>query len=256
MIHPTALVDPGAELGSGVRVGAYSIIGSGVVIGADCEIGSHVVIQGETVLGENNRIHPFASVGGDPQDKKYAGEPTRLEIGSGNTIREYVTIHRGTEQAGGVTRIGDDNWIMAYVHIAHDSRVGSRTVFSNGASLAGHVEVGDDVILGGFTLVHQFCRVGAHSFTSMGSCVKQDVPPYTTVAGNPAAPHGINTEGLRRRAFDKDAIRSLRDAYRLLYKRGLRLDQALAELERRQNEAPELTLLVDFLRVDGRGIVR
>ena len=256
MIHPTALIDPGAELGAGVRVGAYSIIGPGVVIGDGCEIGSHVVIQGETVLGENNRIHPFASVGGDPQDKKYAGEPTRLEIGSGNTIRESVTIHRGTGQAGGLTRIGDDNWIMAYVHVAHDSRVGSRTVFANGASLAGHVEVADDVILGGFTLVHQFCRVGAHSFTSMGSCVKQDVPPYTTVAGNPAAPHGINAEGLRRRGFDDRTIRALRHAYRLLYKQGLRLDQAIGELQRRQAEVPELAALVDFLRIDGRGIVR
>ena len=256
LIHPTAIIDPAAELGSGVSVGPYSVIGAEVVIGDDCEIGPHVTLVGPTRIGRGNRIFQYASVGADPQDKKYVGERTRLEIGDGNIIREFATIHRGTAQDAGLTRIGHDNLIMAYVHIAHDSIIGDRTVFANGASLAGHVAVGDDVILGGFTLVHQFCRVGVHSFSSMGSCVKQDIPPYVTVAGNPAAPHGVNTEGLRRRGFDPAALRALRHAYRLIYKKGLRLDQAVAELECRVDAAPALGPLIEFLRQDGRGIVR
>ncbi len=256
LIHPTAIIDPGARLGERVRVAPYSVIGADVEIGDDCEIGPHVTLLGPTRLGHGNRVFQYASVGADPQDKKYRGERTRLDIGDRNTIREFVTIHRGTAQDRGVTRIGDDNWIMAYVHIAHDSLIGDRTVFANGASLAGHVLVDDDVILGGFTLVHQFCRIGAHSFSSMGSCVKQDIPPYITVSGNPAAPHGINSEGLRRRGFDADAVRSLRSAYRLIYKKGLRLEQAIAELERRDDDARILKPLIEFLRQDGRGIVR
>ncbi|MCP1676158.1 UDP-N-acetylglucosamine acyltransferase [Natronocella acetinitrilica] len=256
MIHSTAIVDPTASLGEGVQVGPYSIIGPDVVIGDHCEIGPHVTLSGPTTIGRGNRIFQFASVGADPQDKKYAGEVTRLVIGDNNTIREFVTIHRGTAQDNGITRIGNDNWIMAYVHIAHDSLIGDRTVFANGASLAGHVSVDDDVILGGFTLVHQFCRIGCHSFTSMGSCIKQDVPPYVTVAGNPAEPHGINAEGLRRRGFGAETLRTLRNAYKTIYKQGLRLDQAIEQLEPASRQEAALTPLVDFLRQDGRGIVR
>jgi UDP-N-acetylglucosamine acyltransferase len=256
VIHPTAIVDPAAVVAEDVHIGPYSIVGADVEIGPCCEIGPHVTLKGPTRLGAGNRIFQYASVGEDPQDKKFAGERTWLHIGNGNTIREFVTIHRGTAQDEGRTVIGDGNWIMAYVHIAHDSRIGSGTVFANGASLAGHVQVDDCAILGGFTLVHQFCRIGAHSFSSMGSCVKQDVPPYVTVAGNPAAPHGINAEGLRRRGFDEAGLRAIRNAYRLIYKRGLRLEQAIAELDAERSTWPQLDALVGFLQVPGRGIVR
>lgn len=256
LIHPTAVIDPAAELGANVSVGAYSVIGPGVEIGDDCEIGPHVTLCGPTRIGRENRIFQYASVGDAPQDKKYGGEDTRLEIGDRNTIREFVTINRGTVQDRGVTTIGDDNWIMAYVHVAHDCVIGDRIVFANGASLAGHVIVGDDVILGGFTLIHQFCHIGAHAFTSMGSSIKQDVPPYITVAGNPAEPHGINAEGLRRAGFAAAEIQALRRAYRSLYKAGLRLEQAIADMESMVAEYPSVGELSRFLRAASRGIVR
>lgn len=256
LIHETAVIDPAARIGRNVSIGAYSVIGADVWIGDDCVIGPHVTILGPTRMASGNRVYQYASIGADPQDKKYAGEETLLEIGERNTFREFVTVNRGTVQDNGVTRLGDDNWIMAYVHIAHDCQIGSRTVFANGASLAGHVRVADDVILGGFTLVHQFCRIGAHSFSSMGSAVKQDVPPFVTVAGNPAEPHGVNSEGLRRRGFSRDAVQAVRRAYRVLYKQGLRLEQALDALQPMAEEQPELQQLVAFLAEEGRGIVR
>lgn len=256
LIHPTALIDTSARLGINVSVGPYSIIGPDVEIGDNTVIGPHVTLQGPTRLGRDNRIFQYASVGEEPQDKKYRGEETRLEIGDGNTIREFVTINRGTLQDSGTTRIGNDNWIMAYVHIAHDCMIGNRVVFANGASLAGHVHIEDDIILGGFTLVHQFCRIGAHAFTSMGSCIKQDVPPFVTVSGNPAVPHGINAEGLKRRGFDREQIQAIRRAYRALYKSGLRLEQALIEVDRIMGEYPALASFAQFVRASTRGIVR
>ena len=255
-IHPTALVDPQAELHSSVQVGPYAIIGAHVRIGAGTTIGAHCVIEGHTAIGTDNRIFQFASIGAPPQDKKYAGEPTRLEIGAGNTIREYCSFNVGTVQGGGETRVGDDNWIMAYVHVAHDCTVGNHTIFANNATLAGHVVVGDWAILGGFTGVHQFVRVGAHSFCGVGTVLLQDLPPYVTVAGNPAAPHGINAEGLRRRGFSPEAIAAIRRAYKLLYRSGLTLTEARERIAELAVEQPELQPLIDFLAQPGRGIVR
>lgn len=256
MIHPTAVIDSTAELGGGVSIGPYTIIGPGVKIGARTEIGPHVVIKGPTSIGEDNRIFQFASLGDAPQDKKYAGEPTRLEIGDRNTIREFVTFNRGTIQDEGVTRIGDDNWIMAYVHIAHDCRVGNKTIFANNASLAGHVRIGDYVILGGFTLVHQFCSIGAHSLTAYGSGISRDVPPYVTVGGIPARAHGLNMEGLRRRGFPEDVRKQLKSAYKALYRENLSLQDALAMLRGMANDCDEINLLVEFIEKQTRGIVR
>ncbi len=256
MIDPRAIVDPDAELAAGVEVGPFAIVGAGVVVGEGSSIGAHAQITGPALIGRDNRIYPFASIGCDPQDKKYRGEETRLEIGDGNVIREYCTISRGTGDGGGVTRIGDHNWIMAYVHVAHDCLVGSHTIFANSASLAGHVEVEDWVILGGFTLVHQFCRIGAHAFTGMGSAINMDVPPYVTVSGQPASPHGINGEGLKRRGFTPDAVRHIRRAYKTLYKSGLRLEEARARITEMAAEVPELEPLARFLERDGRGILR
>jgi len=256
LIDPTAIVDSSAQFGRNVRVGPYAVIGPHVVIGDDCEIGPHATVYGPTRIGAQNRIFQFASIGAEPQDKKYSGEDTRLEIGDRNTIREFVTINRGTVQDKGVTRIGDDNWIMAYVHIAHDSVVANRIVFANGASLAGHVDVESDVILGGFTLVHQFCRIGASSFASMGSCIKQDVPPFVTVAGNPAAPYGVNSEGLRRQGFTRDEVVALRQAYRVVYRSSLRLQEALQKVEEIARDRPVVSRLADFIRQSQRGIVR
>jgi len=256
LIHPSAIIDPKAELASDVEVGPWTLIGPGVQIDAGTRIASHVVIKGPTRIGRDNRIFQFASVGDDPQDKKYAGEPTRLEIGDGNVIRESCTINRGTEQGGGVTRIGDDNWIMAYCHIAHDCQVGDHTIFANNASLAGHVEVGDWAILGGFSAIHQFVSIGAHSFLSMCSVVRQDVPPYVTVAGDSARARGLNSEGLRRRGFSDQALRRLREAYRILFRRNLTLADALAQLRVLAEDTKEVRLLVDFLERTSRGIVR
>ena len=256
MIHSTAVIDCGAELAADARVGPYTVIGPDVVVGAGTEIGSHVVINGPTRIGRENRFFQFASIGEAPQDKKYAGEPTRLEIGDRNTIREFVTINRGTVQDQGVTSIGDDNWIMAYVHIAHDCRIGNQTIFANNASLAGHVTIHDYVILGGFTLVHQFCSLGAHSLTAFGSGISLDVPPYVTVGGSPAKAHGLNMEGLRRRGFSEESRKLLKQSYKTLYREGNSLQDAIAILTKRAQDCDELQLLVTFLEQQTRGIVR
>jgi UDP-N-acetylglucosamine acyltransferase len=255
-VHPTAIVDSRARLAADVEVGPYAVIGPGVEIGAGSRIGPHTVITGDTRIGPNCRIWQFSSIGDAPQDKKYSGEPTRLEIGAGNTIREFCTLNRGTVQGGGVTRIGDDNWIMAYVHIAHDCQIGNRTIFANNAQLAGHVVVGDDAILGGFTVVHQFCRIGAHSITGMGTIVLQDIPPYVTASGNPAKPYGINSEGLRRRGFETEAIAALRRAYKSLYRSALTVDEVRQVLAAETPTRAEIQSLLDFLAVPGRGIIR
>ena len=255
-IHPTALVDPGAQFAADVAVGPYAVIGARVQIGAGSQVGAHCVIDGCTTIGSNNKIFQFASIGAAPQDKKYAGEPTRLEIGDGNTIREFVTINTGTAQDAGVTRLGDDNWIMAYVHVAHDCMVGSNTIFANNATLAGHVSVGDWAILGGFTGVHQFVRVGAHSFCGVGTVLLQDLPPFVTVSGNPASPHGINSEGLKRRGFSSAGIMAIKRAYKILYRSGLTLDEARRQIAETVAEAPELQQFSDFIAESGRGIVR
>ena len=256
MIHPTAIVSPGARLGADVVVGPYAVVGDDVEVGDRTRIDSHAVVQGPTRVGADNRLHPFASIGGDPQDRKYDGSPTRLEIGDRNVIREYCTFHRGTPGGGGVTRIGDDNWIMAYVHVAHDCRVGSHTVMANCATLAGHVTVDDFAVLGAFTVVHQFCAIGRHAFSAMGSVVFKDVPPYVTVGGNAAAAHGINREGLRRAGFGAGTIRDLHRAYRLVYRSGLRVPEALERLEEMREGCPEAAPFIEFLAASRRGIVR
>lgn len=256
MIHPSAVVHPGAKLDSTVSVGPYCIIGEHVEIGRGTRIDSHVVLEGHTRIGEENIIHSFNSLGGAPQDKKYAGEPTGLVIGNRNTVREFCTFNCGTAQDAGTTRIGDDNWIMAYVHVAHDCQVGSNTIFANNAQIAGHVHVGDHAILGGFTVVHQFVSIGAHSITAMGTILLQDLPPYVMAAGNTATPYGINAEGLKRRGFSPQALASLRGAYKTLYKSGLTLVQAKEALTLQAQEAPEVGLLVDFLARARRGIIR
>ena len=256
MIHSSAIIHPGAKLGAGVSVGPYSIIGEHVEIGDNTTIGPHVVISGHTRIGCDNRIFQFSSIGEVPQDKKYAGEPTRLEIGDRNTIREFCTFNLGTAQDAGVTRIGSDNWIMAYVHIAHDCQVGNRTIFANNSQLAGHVHVDDWAILGGYTGVHQFCRVGSHTMTAVGTVVLQDVPPYVMAAGNSASPYGINAEGLKRRGFSSEALMALKRAYRTLYKSGLMLEEARAKLEEDAKTHPEIQPILDFLAVSKRGIIR
>ena len=256
-IHPTAIVAAGAKLADDVEIGPYTIIGEHVEIGEGSWIGPHVVVEGHTKIGRDNRIAPFSSIGGAPQDKKYAGEPTRLEIGDRNVIREFCTIHRGTTQDLGLTKIGDDNWIMAYVHVAHDCIVGNHTIFANAASLAGHVRVDDYVILGGFTLVHQFCQIGAHAFTSMGAIINRDVPPYVTVAGNFAEPKGINSEGLKRRGFTKDRIMAIKRAYKTLYKAGLPLAEARAQLAEVANGGSnDVRLMLDFIERSERSLIR
>jgi len=256
MIHPSAIVHPGARIGSNVEIGPFTIIGEHVEIGDDCTVGAHAVITGHTRLGRGNRVFHFVSLGEEPQDKKYAGEPTRLEIGDRNTIREFCSFNTGTVQDAGVTRIGNDNWIMAYVHIAHDCVVGDHTVFANNATLAGHVTVGDHAILGGFTGVHQFCRVGAHVMIGIASVIRQDVPPFMTIAGSPAAPFGINSEGLKRRGYSPEALAALKRAYKTLYKSGLGLEEARAAIAAEADSVQELQPLADFLAVPGRGIIR
>ena len=256
LIHPTAVVDPGARIAADVIVGPYCVIGAHVEIESHCRIGAHVVIDGITRIGAGNRIFPFASLGQDPQDKKYAGEATQLEIGRGNTIREYVTINRGTVQDQGVTRIGDDNWIMAYVHIAHDCHIGSHAVLANNATLAGHVHLGDYVTLGGATLVHQFCHIGEHAFTAFGARVNKNVPPFVTVSEGRARPRGLNGEGLKRRGFDDQRIRLLKDAYRLVYRSELPLEQAIERLGELAATSEDVRRLRDFLRNCTRSIVR
>jgi UDP-N-acetylglucosamine acyltransferase len=256
MIHPTAIVAATAVFADDVQVGPYSIIGDDVEIGPGCRIDSHVVINGPTRIGSNNHIYQFASIGDDPQDKKYANELTRLEIGNGNTIREFCTISRGTVQDAGVTVIGDDNWIMAYVHVAHDCNIGSHTIFANNATLAGHVHVGDWAIFAGFSGAHQFCRIGAHAFLGMYSGCSRDVPAYTTVSGQPAQPRGINSEGLKRRNFSSEQIRNIKNAYRIIYRKGLRLAEAVDELTALLPDQPELKPMLDSLQHSERGVVR
>jgi UDP-N-acetylglucosamine acyltransferase len=256
MIHPTAIVHPGAKLGRNVEVGPYTIIGEHVEIGEGTRIGAHAVIAGNTRIGAGNQIFHHVSLGEVPQDKKYAGEPTRLEIGDNNVIREFCTFNTGTVQDLGYTRLGSGNWIMSYVHLAHDCVVGNNTVLANCTQLAGHVEVHDHAILGGFTGVHQFCRVGAHAITGVGSVVLADVPPFVTAMGNTAEPHGINAEGLKRRGFSAAAITEIRRAYKTLYRSGLTLEQAKAALEERAAKFPEVGLMADFLAASRRSIIR
>lgn len=256
MIHPTAIIHPGASLGNNVSVGAYSIIGEHVEIGDDNIIDAHVVITGHTRIGNGNHIFHFSALGDVPQDKKYSGEPTRLEIGDRNTIREFCTFNTGTVQDAGITKVGSDNWIMAYVHIAHDCQIGSNTIFSNNAQIAGHVHVGDWAILGGFSGVHQFCHIGVHAMIGATSLVTQDVPPFVLAAGNTASPYGLNVEGLKRRGFDSNVIAALKNAYRVLYKSGLTLDEAQKQLVEIGKNQPEVQLFVNFLLSSKRGIIR
>ena len=256
MRHATALIHPNAKLADDVEVGAYSIIGEHVEIDAGTVIGPHVVVEGHTLIGKNNRIFQFNSVGAIPQDKKYAGEPTRLEIGDNNTIREFCTLNTGTMQDAGVTRIGNDNWIMAYVHVAHDCQIGSHTIMANGATLGGHVHVGDWVFLGGLSGVHQFVRIGAHAMTGFQTRLAQDLPPYVTAADNPAVAHGINSEGLKRRGFSSDSIMAIKRAYKTLYRSGLSLEDAKVAIQSQLAENKDLQLLVDFLAATTRGIIR
>jgi len=259
-IHATAIVDPAAELAADVVIGPYAIVGAGVQIDLGTTVGAHCVIEGPTRIGRDNRIFSHAALGAAPQDMKYGGEPTRLEIGDRNTIREFCTFNRGTAQDEGVTRIGDDNWVMAYVHIAHDCQVGSRTILANNATLAGHVQVGDWVIVGGLTGVHQFCRVGAHAMTAFQSHVAQDVPPFMMVGGNPLSAHGFNVEGLRRRGFSRERIAQVKQMHRMLYRDGLTLEaarEAIAALRGSVDGGDEdIALLLDFLAAGTRGIVR
>jgi UDP-N-acetylglucosamine acyltransferase len=255
-IHPTAIVHDGAQLAAEVAVGPYSIVGPGVELGEGTWIGAHVVLDGRTRIGRRNRIFHFTSIGAPPQDKKYAGEDTAVEIGDDNTIREYVTINRGTALDAGVTRVGSDNWIMAYVHFAHDCQIGSHAIFANACQLAGHVTVGDWAIFGATTLVHQFVHVGAHAFTGMGTYLPQDLPPFVTAAGNMARPYGINGEGLKRRGFSPETINGLKQAYRTLYRRGLGLEEARRELESQAADCPPVREILDFLAKTKRGIIR
>lgn len=256
LIHPTALVAPGAKLADDVEIGPYTIIGEHVEIGAGTTVGAHAVITGHTRIGVHNQIFHFVSLGEAPQDKKYDGEPTRLAIGNHNVIREFCTFNTGTVQDRGVTHIGSYNWIMAYVHIAHDCVVGDRTIFANNASLAGHAEIGDWAILGGFTGVHQFCKVGAHVMTGISSVVLKDIPPYIMASGQPAAPYGLNSEGLKRRGFSADSMAALKRAYKILYREGNTLAEAQAKLAPEAANHPEVQLLLDFLARAERGIIR
>jgi len=255
-IHSTAIIDSKAELDTSVEIGPYAVIGAEVKIGSGTVIGAHSVISGPTTIGKNNQIFQFSSLGAAPQDKKYAGEPTTLEIGDNNTIREFCTFNRGTVQDKGVTKIGNDNWVMAYVHIAHDCQVGNHTILANNSSLAGHVDMHDYAILGGFTLVHQFCKIGAHVITAVNTVVFKDIPPYVTAAGYDAAPHGINAEGLKRRGFSADSILNIKRAYKTLYRNSLTLEEAKRELNQQLAACPELGILVEFLNNSTRGIVR
>jgi UDP-N-acetylglucosamine acyltransferase len=259
-VHATAVVDSGAELADDVTVGPYAVIGSGVKIGAGTTVAAHWVVEGPTTIGRDNRIFSHAALGAAPQDMKYRGEPTELVIGDSNTIREFCTFNRGTAQDGGVTRVGDDNWIMAYVHIAHDVQVGSRTILANNATLAGHVHVGDWGFIGGLTGVHQFCKIGAHAMTGFQSHVSQDVPPFMTAAGNPLSVPGINAEGLKRRGFSRERIAQVKRMHRLLYREGLTLDEARGAIAALRGGLPEgdgdVQLLLDFLAASTRGIAR
>jgi len=256
VIDARAVVSPEARLGADVEVGPFTVIGPGVEIGPRTIIGPHAVINGPTTLGADNHVFQFASIGDAPQDKKYRGEPTRLVIGERNVFREFCTVNRGTTHDKGVTTIGDDNLLMACAHVAHDCLVGSRTVFANGATLGGHVEVGDWVILGGLSAVHQFCKVGAHAFIAGGAMVRQDVPPYVMVQGDPAAPYAVNSEGLKRRGYTEEQIRAIREAYRTVYRSDLKLAEARARLAPIAAERPEIRAFADFIQASTRSIVR
>jgi len=256
LIDPRAVVDPASELDEGVSVGPFAIVGAGVCIGRGTRIGPHALIKGPTRIGVDNQIFQFASVGEDPQDKKYGGETTRLEIGDRNVIRECSTVHRGTVQDRGVTRIGDDNLLMAYTHVAHDCEIADHSILANAASLGGHVRIEDWAILGGFSIVHQFCRIGAHSFCGMGSVISKDVPAYVMVSGHPAHAHGINAEGLRRRGYSVESIQQIRRAYKLIYKSGFALADALERIRDLAAESPELAPLVELLETSERSIIR
>ena len=255
-VHPTALVDPAARLADDVEVGAFSIVGPKVTIGPGSRIGPHVVVTGRTTIGRNTRIFQFASIGEEPQDKKYDGEDTELIIGDNNTIRELCTFSRGTAQGGGKTIIGNDNWIMACVHIAHDCILGDNIIMANNASLAGHVTVGDWAILSGYSLIHQFCNVGEHSFTSFASHVNQSIPPYVTVSGEKARAKGVNTEGLKRRGYTSEQIRQVRRAYKVLYRSGLSLEEATGQLAEMAEGHDEIQPLVDFLETTVKSFIR
>ncbi len=257
LIHPSAVIEPGAQLGAGVRVGAFSYIGAQVQVGEGTEIGPHCSVHGPTRIGRDNRFIGHAAIGGQPQDKKYLGEPVQLVIGDRNTVREFVTINRGTEGGGGTTRIGDDNWLLAYTHIAHDCVVGNHCVFSNNATLAGHVEIGDHVILSGFVGIHQFCRVGAHAFIGMGAFVNGDVPPFVMVAQDGyGRPRGINGEGLKRRGFDAERIGAIKRAYRALYVAGSSLDEARTRLAELADGSDDVRELLDFIEAGERPLLR
>jgi len=255
-IHATALIDPSARVAEDVEVGAFAVIGAGVEIGAGTVIGPHAVIEGPTRIGAQNQIFQFASVGAAPQDKKYNGEPTRLEVGDRNIIREFVTLNRGTTKDAGVTSIGDDNLFMAYSHVAHDCQIGNHCVLANLATLGGHVQLADWVIMAGLSAIHQFCKVGAHAFIANNAAVTRDVPPYVMAVGQPAVAHSVNAEGLKRRGFEREQIRNLRSAFRVLYRSGLKLDDAAQQLAQAAKEQPEVQLMVDFLAQSTRSIVR
>jgi UDP-N-acetylglucosamine acyltransferase len=259
-IHPTAIVAPGAQLGAEVRVGPYSVIGAHVVLGARTIVLPHCVIDGHTTVGDDNRIGPYASLGGPPQDKKYKGEPTRLVIGHRNTIREFTTFNIGTAQDQGITSMGDDNWVMAYVHLAHDVRVANRCILANNAQLAGHVHVGDWVILGGFTCVHQFVKIGAHSMTGLGTVLSQDLPPFIMASGNTAQAHGFNAEGLKRRGYSSERLAMVKQMHRAIYRKSQTLEQAREEIRALAGSVPEadddVAMMVSFLAAAERGIVR
>lgn len=256
LIDSSAVIDSRAELASDVSVGAFSVIGADVKIDSGTVIGSHVVIKGPTSIGKDNRIYQFTSIGEDPQDKKYAAEITRLEIGDRNTIREFTSMHRGTIQDNSLTQIGSDNLFMAYTHVAHDCIIGNHVIMANGASLAGHVHLNSHAILGGFTLVHQFTQIGQYSFAAMGSAITQDIPPFVMVGGKPTRPHGINSVGMERNGINADDIRLIRNAYKLIYKMNLRLEDAIDQIEELATDSKELADMVDFLRNVRRGILR
>ena len=256
LIHPQAVIEEGAVIGENVRIGPWTYIAANVVIGDNCHISSHVVINGPTTLGKGNRIFQFASIGEDCQDLKYAGEPTELIIGDNNTFREYCTVHRGTIQDNSLTQIGSNNLFMAYTHIAHDCMVGSHCIMANGASIAGHVHVGDHAIIGGMTGVHQFCHIGDHCFVGANSLILKDIPPYVMASGQPAKPFGLNSEGLKRRGFDKDVILNIKRAYKAVYRQGLTVDEAVNKIADLDGDMAELTMFSDFIKNSSRGIIR
>ncbi len=260
LIHATAVIDRGAELAATVAVGPFAVIGAGVTVDEGTTIGAHCVIEGPTRIGRDNRIFSHAALGAAPQDKKYAGEPTELHIGNRNTIREFCTFNRGTAQDAGVTRVGDDNWIMAYVHLAHDVQLGNQSILANNATLAGHVHVGDWALIGGLTGVHQFCKIGAHAMVGFQTRVSQDVPPFMNVSGNPPEVHGFNAEGLRRRGFSSERIALVKQMHRLLYRDGLTLAAATAAIEQLSGTVEggeaDVQMLLGFLAAASRGIVR